>query len=152
MSPAGRTRRYYCYALAQTPVKTRSSTCFKAKGYDAVNYDILNGQVYDLADTAISNEMIRSVAAGDYLACFASPDCSTFSKLLNLPGGPPVLRGNSGRARYGLKKYSNGRPLSADDKEKVRVHTLVAVRVAQTLDLFHGEPRRIPRSSRQAER
>ena len=86
--------------------------------------------------TAIYEAILRDVATGEYLACFASPDCSTFSKLLNLPGGPPVLRGNTGRARYGLKKYSNDKPLSSDDKEKVRIHTLVAVRMAQTLDLF----------------
>ena len=109
---------------------------FRAAGYEPVNYDTLNGQEFDLADTAIYEAVLRDIAAGEYMACFASPDCSTFSKLLNLPGGPPVLRGNTGRPRYGLTYYANGKPLSVEDKEKVRVHTLVAVRVAEALDLF----------------
>ena len=70
------------------------------------------------------------------MAGFASPDCSTFSKLHHLPGGPPFLRGLVGKDRYGLTKFPDGRPLTIEQIEHVRIHTLVSVRVAEALDLF----------------
>ena len=32
------------------------------------------------------DEILHDIAAGEYVAAFASPECSTFSKLHNLPG------------------------------------------------------------------
>lgn len=40
------------------------------------------------------------------------------------------------KERYGLEMYANGKPSSIADKEKVRVHTLVSVGIAEALDLF----------------
>ena len=74
-------------------------------------------------------DVLRDIAAGEYVASFASPECSTFSKLHNLLDPPPV-RGVSGSDRYGLKSNS------IKQQENVRIHTLVALRVAQALDLL----------------
>ena len=93
------------------------------------NYDILDGPECYLAYAAVCDELLHKVAAGEYAACIACPMCSTFSKLLNLPG-TPALRDASGPGRYGKKG------LTPAQKEKVRLHTLVAVRVAQVLTLL----------------
>ena len=82
-------------------------------------HDVQNGPTGDLTDDAIWGDLLYHVAAGDYSACIASPECSTFSKLHNLPG-PPPLRDASGPGPYGRKD------LSPADKERVRAHTLVA--------------------------
>ena len=107
-----------------------------AAGYDPVNYDLRNGQEFDLVDTPIWDRSLYDIASGEYMAGFASPDCSTFSKLHHLPGGQPFLRGLVGKDRYGLKKFPDGRPLTMEQREHVRIHTLVSVRVAEALDLF----------------
>ena len=110
-------------------------------GFEVDNFDLVNGDGNDIADKAVFDRICRAVTAKDYVAAFASPDCSTFSKARNMPGGPPPVRGIEGRDRYGLKFYGTRvtsapkQPLSREDKENVRYHTLVAVRVAFILDL-----------------
>ena len=94
-----------------------------------MNYDRLNGQQFDLVDDVVKDEILRDIAAGEYVAAFASPECSTFSKLHNLPG-PPPLRTVDRPERYGITTNN------AEQKEKVRIHTLMAVRVATALDLL----------------
>jgi len=74
---------------------------FTAAGYECVNYDRLNGQQFDLVDDVVKDEILRDIAAGEYVAAFASPECCTFSKLHNLPG-PPPLRTVEGPERYGI--------------------------------------------------
>ena len=64
---------------------------FISAGFECVNYDRLNGQQFDLVDDVVKDEILRDIAAGEYVAAFASPECSTFSKLHNLPG--PHLSG-----------------------------------------------------------
>jgi len=59
---------------------------FISAGFECVNYDRLNGQQFDLVDDVVKDEILRDIAAGEYVAAFASPECSTFSKLHNLPG------------------------------------------------------------------
>ena len=76
-----------------------------AIGFDCTNFDRLNGQQFDLVDDVVWDEILRDIAAGEYVAAFASLECSTFSKLHNLPG-PPPLRAVSGPERYGLKSNS----------------------------------------------
>ena len=51
----------------------------------------------------------------------------TFSKLHNLPGPPPLV---SGPDRYGFKTNSPA------DKERVKLHNLISVRVAKILDIL----------------
>ena len=46
-----------------------------------MNYDRLNGQQFDLVDDVVWDDIMRDIAAGEYIAAFASPECSTFSKL-----------------------------------------------------------------------
>ena len=110
-------------------------------GFEVDNFDLVNGDGNDIADKAVFDRICRAVTAKDYVAAFASPDCSTFSKARSMPGGPPPVRGIEGRDRYGLKVYGTRvtsapkQPLSREDKENVRYHTLVAVRVAFILDL-----------------
>ena len=58
--------------------------------------------------------------------------CATFSKLLNLPG-PPPLRDASGPGRYGRKDNT------PDQNEKVRKHNVVAARVAEALHSFRAQ-------------
>ena len=94
-----------------------------------MNYGRLNGQQFDLVDDVVWDDIMCDIAAGEYVAAFASPECSTFSKLHNLPG-PPPLRAVTGPERYGLKSNS------IKQAETVRFHTLMALRVAQALDLL----------------
>ena len=100
-----------------------------AAGFTCHNYDIKNGPDCDLVDNAVWEPLLRSIAAGEYLACIGCPMCATYSKLLNLPG-PPILRDVEGPGRYGRKD------LTPEQKEKVRMHTLVSLRVAEALKLF----------------
>ena len=95
----------------------------------SVYYDLKNGQQIDLVDDVVWDKVLCDIVAGEYFGVFASPDCSTFSKLHNLPGPPPV-RGVSGSGRYGFKSNA------IKQAEHVRLHTLVALRVAQALGLF----------------
>ena len=73
------------------------------------------------------------IAAGGYVAAFASPDCSTYSKLQNLPG-PPLVRGASGSDLDGSESNST------KQKEYVRLHTLISVRVAKPVDMLTARP------------
>ena len=100
------------------------------QGLKCHNYDLKDGAHCDLTDDAVWDPILRDTAAGEYGACFASPECTTFSQLHNKPGGPPPLRDATGPGRYGKKGPSRS------DREKIQAHTLVAVRVAQVLDLF----------------
>ena len=102
---------------------------FISAGFECVNYDRLNGQQFDLVDDVVKDEILRDIAAGEYVAAFARPECSTFSKHHNFPG-PPPLRAVDGPERYGITTNN------AEQKEKVRIHTLMAVGVAAALDLL----------------
>ena len=100
---------------------------FKAHdSFECVNYDLRNGPQFDLMDDAGWDALLRSVNAWEYAACFACPDCATFSKLHSLPG-PPPLRDVEGPGRYGRKG------LTPEQNERIRKHTLVATRVAKLL-------------------
>ena len=67
------------------------------------------------------------------LRIFASPPCGTFSVVRELPGGPPVLRGTEGTARYGLPE------LTIEQKElvKEKEDQLEDVLLVQILKCFH---------------
>ena len=102
-------------------------------GFECVNYDIENGSQFDLVDDAVWEPLMHRIAAGEFVACLACPMCATFSKLLNLPGPPPPLRDASGPGRYGRKD------ITPEQKEQVRKHNVVAVRVAKALDSFRDQ-------------
>ena len=78
---------------------------FISAGFECVNYDRLNGQQFDLVDDAVKDKILHDIAAGEYAAAFASPECCSFSKLHNLPG-PPPLRTVDGPERYGIASNS----------------------------------------------
>ena len=102
-----------------------------ASGLDCTNFDIVNGPLYDLSDTFVFDRLERRVRAGDYAAAIASPECSPFSKLHNLPGpGGPPLTTVTGPERYGR------RDLKPKTREKVRSQILVCIRVATILMIF----------------
>ena len=101
----------------------------EAAGFVCHNYDIKNGPEFDLVDNAVWEPLLRSIAAGEYMACIGCPMCATYSKLLNLPG-PPVLRDVEGPGRYGRND------LTPAQGEKVRIHTLVSLRVAEAWEFF----------------
>ena len=74
---------------------------FISAGFECVNYDRLNGQHFDLVDDVVKDKILHDIAAGEYVAAFARPECSTFSKLHHLPA-PPPLRTVEGPDRYGI--------------------------------------------------
>ena len=47
-------------------------------GFACVNYDLKNGQTFDLADDVVWDQVLYDIAAWEYISAFASPDCSTF--------------------------------------------------------------------------
>ena len=59
-------------------------------GFDCEDYDLANGSQFDLVDDAVWEPLLRRITVGEYAACIACPMCATFSKLLNLPGPPPL--------------------------------------------------------------
>ena len=71
-------------------------------GARCVNYDEATGQQLDLVDDIVKDEILHDIEAGEYVAALASPECSTFSKLQNLPAAPPLWTA-SGPERYGIK-------------------------------------------------
>ncbi len=105
-------------------------------GVDGENWDLANGPQYDIADDANWDPLLARVRAKEFAAAFASPPCTTASRLRNRPGGPPPLRGITGPDRYGLKG------LTVPNKELVRLHNLILVRVAEVLQIMvdHESP------------
>ncbi len=100
------------------------------------NWDTENGPRFDITDDANWDPLLARIRLMEFAAVFASPPCTTASRLRNIPGGPPPLRGLVGASRYGLSG------LSVSNKELVRLHNLIAVRVAQVLEFVtvQGRP------------
>ena len=101
---------------------------FEGVGIGCRNYGTANGPHCDLANNMTFAAIERDTRAGEYVACTASPECGSFSKLHNLPG-PRPLRAVSGPDRYGFQTNSPA------DKERVRIHNLVSIRVAKILSI-----------------
>ena len=76
------------------------------------------------------------VEAGEFVAAFLSPPCSTFSAARARRGGPGPLRGELAPDIYGLKG------LAPSAKEKVRIGTLLALRACSVASAMHdlGQP------------
>ncbi len=99
-------------------------------GVECESFDVENGPLFDLTDDATWDPLVARVQSGDFSAAFASPPCTTHSKVRKKPGGPPPLRGIDGASRYGLAG------LSVRNKELVRKHNLIYVRVAMLLKIL----------------
>lgn len=56
---------------------------FAEQGLECRNYDLKDGAHCDRTDDAVWDPILRDSAAGEYRACFASPECGTFSQLHN---------------------------------------------------------------------
>jgi hypothetical protein len=97
---------------------------------EGVGFDVENGPQFDLADDAAWDPLVVRVRASEFAAAFASPPCTTYSKLRSRPGGPPPVRGVAGACRYGLPG------LSVANKELVRKHNIISIRVAELLHIF----------------
>ena len=108
---------------------------FKAIGMGCSNYDTANGPPCELSDNITFAQVEREVSGGEFVACTASLECGTFSKLHNLPGSPP-LRSVLGPERYGFKHESPA------DKDRVKLNNLISLRVAKFLGMLTD--RRIP--------
>ena len=91
-------------------------------GMDVVAFDIIDGIHMDITDDSVWDPLFADIRNGKFAAVVASPPCSTFSRLRGIPGGPPILRGISGPAVYGL------RTLTPKQQEQVRTHNLIALR------------------------
>ena len=91
------------------------------------DFDIVNGSQYDILDDAVWDPLWKKVQARGFCAAIASPPCSTFSRVRNVPGGPPPLRGTEGSERYGLIG------LRPKDSDEVRKHNLLAIRTANII-------------------
>ena len=89
-------------------------------------FDIVNGDHQDLANDAIFSQLVARVEAGEYHAALLSPPCSTFSGARKEhDGGPRPLRDPAGPGLRGRKG------LSVEEREAVRLGTLLAVRASQ---------------------
>ena len=121
---------------------------------DIGEWDIENGPEYDLADDTRWNRLLALINAGELHATIWSPPCSTYSGCRSeTDRGPRPLRGASGRERYG----SDDVKLTSEEKEAVRVGTLLAVRTAEGIRacdklgirwLLENPPQRLLRSRR----
>lgn len=115
---------------------TSLSGCFHTLGVDSITFDILEGKAGDLADDAVWRPLLTRIHNGEFACLVAGPPCSTFSRARLIPGGPPPLRGLTGKERYGLPR------LTVQQSELVRAHNLLAVRTAAAASVFlaQGKP------------
>ena len=95
-------------------------------------FDIINGSHQDLADQIVFDRVLSDVTAGLYDGGLCSPPCSTFSRARKEgDSGPRPLRGATGPDRYGRSD------LTPEERESVRLGTLLEVRAAQISSAFH---------------
>ena len=98
----------------------------RSKGWTCDEYDIVNGAHQDLASDHVWQEVMNNIHKGKYQGLLAGPPCNTFSNARKAgEPGPQPLRGPVGSDRYGL------RHLQPEDKEKVKLGTLLAVRAVE---------------------
>ena len=83
-------------------------------------HDILDGS--DITDGAVWEDIMAKIHADYYDVIICSPPCGAFSRLRGIPGGPSVLPGLTGRARYSLPN------LTVHQKEIVREANLIDTR------------------------
>ena len=69
---------------------------------NCTNFDVLDGPQFDLADDINFDQLMYDVAAGEYAACFARPDMSSFSRHRSKTGNVPYRKVEGGD-RYGCR-------------------------------------------------
>ena len=95
-------------------------------------WDIENGQEYDLADDSKWNALLSRIRAHDFSAVYWSPPCSTFSHCRSdYDMGPRPLRGGEGKERYGRTDVK----LTESEKESLKLGTLMALRTAEGISV-----------------
>ena len=104
---------------------------FRESGLGANNYDTVNANNGDVADTYIFDDLVRKVDPMEFSALFASPPCTPFSVLHQRPGrGSPPMVTATGSERYGI------RGLPPKTAERVKGMMLVCIRVAIIIKRF----------------
>ena len=107
------------------------ASCLKSLGLECEEWDIVNGEHFDLTDGEVWLKLKRRIDDGEFDGALLGPPCNSFSNARNfVDGGPPPLRAASGPARYGRSG------LLPKDKEAVRIGTLLAVRAAEVMNTF----------------
>ena len=102
----------------------------RAQGFRVEAFDILISENFDLTDDQIWLPLKRRILEAEFVGLMISPPCGTFSRVRQLDGGPPPLRGISGASRYGLPGLDHRRA------ETVRIHNLLAIRSAEAMQCF----------------
>ena len=98
----------------------------KKLGIECDEYDTVNGKQYDLVSDTVWSSVLQDVKMGKYDGVLMAPPCNTYTNARKADdGGPKPLRGPKAPELYGLSS------LREEDKEKVRVGTLLAVRTAE---------------------
>ena len=108
------------------------AAALKRLGCECEDWDIVNGSVYDLADDATFRQLRARVQRGEFDGGLLGPPCHTFSNARKEnDGGPRPLRLPGDRDIY-------GRPgLTPEEKEDVRLGTLLALRAADIFLCFY---------------
>ena len=96
-----------------------------------VSFDVLNGSRGDLADDSIWQVLLVKIRGRTFHALLCSPPCGTYG-CRRLDGGPPPLRAAHGPELYGF------RHLRPEDKARVRLANLLAIRAAEACREFHA--------------
>ena len=97
-------------------------------GSNCEDWEIVNGDLYDLADDATYRKLRQRIADGYFDGGLLGPPCHTFSNARKEnDGGPRPLRRPGDRGIYGRTD------LTPEEKEDVRLGTLLALRA---LDVF----------------
>ena len=99
-------------------------------------YDIVNGDRYDLAGDAVYNQLKAKVEGGHFDGGVLGPPCHTFSNARREDdGGPRPLRGPGPKLIYGKLD------LRPEEKEDVRLGTLLALRALEIFKLLSAQGR-----------
>ena len=103
----------------------------RAEGADGEDWDIENGECYDLLDDIIYGDLLARIKAGYFDAGMLGPPCGTFSNARRLDDqGPRPLRAPGVPGIYGLKD------LDVDELKAVKEGTLLALRAAEVFGAF----------------
>ena len=107
------------------------------RGYTCKEFDIENGQQFDLTSDIVWANVMSDIRTGKYVGMLAGPPCNTYSKARRKDGqGPRPLRGPHGADRYGLSD------LTLAEQQLVKTGTLLAQRTAEATLEFNtlGRP------------
>ena len=106
------------------------------RGLDTIDVDICINAELNVVHDDWWNLLQQLPHHSGVIALQADPQCSTFSALLNRPGGPRPVRAASGPGLYGLPDLLPSRAM------KVKTDTILALRVATLAKAFHdaGKP------------